>query len=265
MKNQYIKVATFNVNSIRARLATVLEWLKKESPDVLCLQETKVPDGDFPEVAVKKAGYFSVYCGEKGYNGVAIISKMQPEDVHIGFDIEESEGSRIISARIHGIPVVNTYIPQGFHPNSEQFREKLDWLQRLYDHFAGAFQPDEPLLWMGDFNVAPEPIDVYDPKGLMGHVGFHPDEQATLRKFTEWGFVDVFRMHDKSPDRYTFWDYRLRNAVEKNKGWRIDHIWVTQPMAEKSIKAWIDMGPRLSDRPSDHTILVAEFRIDSKK
>lgn len=256
-----MKVATFNVNSIRARLSTVLEWLKKESPDALCMQETKVIDKEFPEEDLEKAGYFSVYRGEKGYNGVAIISKKRLEDVHIGFDKDESEGSRIISANISGITVFNTYVPQGFHPLSDKFREKLDWLQRLYDDFAGTFQPDEPILWVGDFNVAPEAIDVHDPKRLLGHVGFHPDEHATLLKFREWGFVDVFRLHNKNPEQYTFWDYRLRNAVEKKKGWRIDHIWATKTMAEKSVKAWIDMGPRLSDKPSDHTIVVAEFSI----
>lgn len=258
-----MKVATFNVNSIRARLLTVLDWLKKESPDALCIQETKVPDSEFPGEDFKKAGFYSVFRGEKGYNGVAILSKKPPENVHIGFDRNETEGSRIIAANISGIPVVNTYVPQGFNPLSEKFREKLDWFLKLHDYFSSSFRSDEPLLWMGDFNVAPEPADVHDPRRLLGHVGFHPDEHATLRKFKKWGFVDVFRLHDKSPERYTFWDYRLRNAVEKNKGWRIDHIWATKPMAERSVKAWIDMKPRLSDRPSDHTVLVAEFRINN--
>jgi exodeoxyribonuclease-3 len=260
-----MKVATFNVNSIRARLATVLDWIAQESPDVLCLQETKVQDSEFPRDSFETRGYVPEFRGEKGYNGVAVISRKRPEDIHIGFDQKESEGSRIITARIQGIPIVNTYVPQGFHPLSEQFREKLDWLQRLYDYIDSTFRADGPLLWMGDFNVAPEEIDVHDPKGLSGHVGFHPDERAILGKFRDWGLVDVFRLHEQGPEHYTFWDYRVRNAVEKKKGWRIDHIWATRMLAGTSVNARIDLRPRRSDRPSDHTIVVAEFNLNHRK
>ncbi len=254
-----MKVATFNVNSIRARLKIVLDCLEKESPDVLCLQETKVPDKDFPVKAFENVNYYSVFRGEKAYNGVAILSKSPMEDVKIGFDEYESEGTRLIAARINNVPIVNTYVPQGFHRLSEKFREKLDWLQRLYDYFNEHFRPDMPLLWVGDFNVAPEPADVYDPAHLEGQVGFNPDERAALQRFRQWGFIDVFRLHQHGAGQYTFWDYRLRNAVSRNLGWRVDHIWATRPLADKSTKAWIDIGPRLKEKPSDHTFVVAEF------
>jgi exodeoxyribonuclease-3 len=254
-----IKIATFNTNSIRARMDIILDWLRKESPDVLCLQETKVPDKDFPKDAFEAVHYHAVFRGEKSHNGVAIVSKEPAKDVMIGFDENESEGTRLIAARINNVPIVNTYVPQGFHPLSKKFEEKLDWLGRLYDYFTGHFRPDKPLLWTGDFNVAPEPADVYDPAHLEGHVGFHPDERAALQRFLQWGLVDVVRQHQPGAGQFTFWDYRLKNAVLRNLGWRVDHIWATRPLAKKSTSAWIDREPRGAERPSDHTVVVAEF------
>lgn len=256
-----MKIASFNVNSIRSRLNIVVDWLKRESPDVLCLQETKVADGNFPTQAFEEPGYYSVYRGEKSYNGVAVLSKSRIEHVKIGFDESESEGTRLIKASIKGIPIVNTYVPQGFSALSDRFREKLDWLQRLLDYFKQNFRPDKPLVWLGDFNIAPEPADVYDPEFLSGQVCFHPDEHAVLGKIREWGFVDIFRLHHPESGQYTFWDYQIRNSVKRNMGWRLDHIWATRPLAEKSAGSWIDRGPRLLDRPSDHTFVVAEFRL----
>jgi exodeoxyribonuclease-3 len=262
MKNvKVMKIASFNANSIRARMDIVLDWLQKESPDVLCLQETKVPDKDFPKEAFEDMHYHAVFRGEKSYNGVALLGKNPFEEVRIGFDEYESEGTRLIAARMYNVSIVNTYVPQGFHPLSKQFREKLDWLQRLYDYFNEHYRPNKPLLWAGDFNVAPEPADVYDPVRLEGHVGFHPDERAALQRFQRWGFVDVLRLYQPGPGHYTFWDYRLKNAVPRNLGWRVDHIWATGPLAGKSLKAWIDLDPRRAERPSDHTIVVAEFAV----
>ena len=255
-----MKVASFNVNSIRARLNIVLDWLRKESPDVLCLQETKVTDVDFPETAFKDMNYHAVFRGEKSYNGVAILSKIPLENVRVGFDEYESEGTRLITVTVNKLPIVNTYVPQGVHPLLKQFRYKLDFLRRLYDYFVKNFQHDKALLWMGDFNVAPEPLDVYAPDHLRGNICFHPDEHVALRKFQEWGFVDVFRLHQHGPEQYTFWDYRVKNAIDRKKGWRIDHIWATRSMAKKSTKAWIDIAPRLLVKPSDHTFIVAEFK-----
>lgn len=257
-----MKIASFNVNSIRARLDIVIEWLKKESPDVLCVQETKVVDDDFPLKAFNDINYNAVFHGEKSYNGVAIFSKLPMENVRIGFDDKGSEGTRMLTAVINNIPIVNTYIPQGSDPLSEKFQYKLDWFRRLYDYFDGSFSPDKPLLWLGDLNVAPGPIDVHDPEKLLGSVGYHPDEHAALNKIREWGFVDVFRMHETGPEQYSFWDYRIRNAIKRKVGWRIDHILTTKPLAEKSVNAWIDIEPRLKEKPSDHTPVVAVFKLE---
>jgi exodeoxyribonuclease-3 len=256
-----MKAATFNANSIRARMHIITRWLERESPDILCLQETKMADSDFPEKEFRAMGYQSVFRGRKGRNGVATLSKSPPEYVRIGFDEEGSEGDRVITTVIGGIPVVNTYVPQGISPFSDEFRAKLDWLQRLYDYFGRHFSPRKPLLWMGDFNMAPEPEDVYAPEFLAGHVGFHPDEQAALERFRRWGMVDVFRMHHAGPGHYSFWDYQIRNAVKKGQGWRLDHIWATRPLAKKSTACRIDVAPRLEPKPSDHTFVVAVFEI----
>ncbi len=255
-----VKVATFNTNSIRARMEIIKDWLRKHNPDVLAIQETKVQDKDFPEEIIKEAGYNCVFKGQKSYNGVAIISKFPLENVRIGFDGKgEDEGSRLIIGKINNINIVNTYIPQGFEPGTEKFRYKLDWLRRILEYFQNNYKPEDPLVWLGDFNVAPEDIDVYDPVKLKDHTGFHPHEKEGLEKVRKWGFTDVFRLHEKRENQYTFYDYRIPNGIKRKMGWRLDHIWATEAMAEKSIKAYIDLEPRLKEKPSDHTFLVAEF------
>jgi len=263
MSNEVLKAATYNTNSIRSRLELVLDWLRQEAPDILCLQETKVRDEDFPAQPIRDAGYHVVFRGQKGYAGVAIISREVPREVVFGFDDGgEPDEARLIRAVIGGIPVVNTYVPQGRSPDSEHFRYKLQWLTRLRALFERHYSPQEPLLWLGDFNVAPEPIDVHNPKRLKNHVDFHPEARAALERVREWGFVDVFRLHHPDePGQYTFWDYRVRGALERGLGWRVDHIWATEPLARKSIRAWIDVEARRAERPSDHTFLVAEFAL----
>lgn len=258
-----IKLASFNVNGIRARLSLVQEWLAGERPDVLCLQETKVQDGDFPEGPLGELGYHCVFRGQKAYNGVAILSNSALRDVSFGFgDGDAAEETRLITGTYENlVTVVNSYVPQGVAPESEKFRYKLDWLQRLRDFFSRRFHPDSYLVWVGDFNVAPEAIDVYDPQSLFGSIGYHPDEHAALSALKAWGFIDVFRRHRPEGGAYTFWDYRVPNAVKRGLGWRIDHIWATPRLAEKSTRAWIDVAPRLKQKPSDHTFIVADFDI----
>ena len=257
-----LKVASFNANGIRARMPILMEWTKKEAPDVLCIQETKVQDPDFPEAPFDDQGYHCSFKGEKSYNGVAILSRRKPEKVTIGFQIEDaSEEARLIMCRINGIAIVNTYVPQGQDPDSDKFIYKLNWLKRLKAYFDQHFTPQDSLIWTGDFNIAPEPIDVYDPDTLLGSVCYHPKEHETLKAVKEWGFVDVFRRHNSEPKQYTFWDYRIPNSLKRGLGWRIDHLWATRSLAEKSKTAWIDVDARLLPRPSDHTFLVAEFGV----
>jgi exodeoxyribonuclease-3 len=255
------KVATYNANSIRVRMELVLDWLGKESPDVLCVQETKVQDKDFPAEPIQEVGYHVVFKGQKGHAGVAIISREEPQEVAFGIDDgEEPDEARLIRATVSGVSVVNTYIPQGRDPESEHFQYKLRWFERLRAFFERHYTPDHLLVWMGDFNVAMEPIDVYDSKRLEGHVCYRPEVREALKRVGEWGFVDVFRRHHAGePGLYTYYDYRARDPVGRGLGWRVDHIWATEPLAAKSTDAWIDVEPRLAERPSDHTFLVAEF------
>lgn len=256
-----LKVATYNANSIRARMGLILDWLDKESPDVLCVQETKVQDKDFPAAPIQGAGYHVVFKGQKAHAGVAIISREEPQDVAYGIpDGEEPDEARLIRAVIGGIPVINTYVPQGRDAASEYFQYKLRWFERLRAFFEQNYAFDEPLVWVGDLNVATEPIDIYDPKRLEGHVDYHPDARAALERVREWGFVDVFRRHHPGePGQYTYYDYRARDPIDRGIGWRVDHIWATQVLAKRSTAAWIDVEARRAERPSDHTFLVAEF------
>jgi exodeoxyribonuclease-3 len=263
VSNDILKVATYNANSIRARMDLILDWLEREQADVLCVQETKVQDKDFPVDPIRDAGHHVIYRGQKAHAGVAIISSMEPEGVAYGFDDGgEPDEPRLIRATYAGVPVVNTYVPQGRSVDSEHFGYKLDWFDRLRDLFDRHYDPEEPLVWVGDFNVAPEPIDIYDPTAKANHVDFHPEAREALERVRDWGFTDVFRRHHPDEeDQYTYYDYRAKNPIERGVGWRVDHIWATQPLAEFSKDAWIDYDTRRADRPSDHTILVAEFDI----
>ena len=262
MSKQF-KVATYNCASLRARMPLLLSWLQANRPDVVCLQETKVVDADFPADPIREAGYSVVFKGQKSYAGVAIVSLEEAQDVGWGLDDGgEPDDARLIHATIQGIPIVNTYVPQGRSVDSEEFQYKLRWLARIKEWFARNYSAAQPLLWVGDFNVAPEPIDVHDPKRLVTHADFHPEARAALEKVREWGFVDVFRRyHAGEPGQYTFWDFRVRGAFERGLGWRVDHIWATTALADQSTASWIDVDARKAERPSDHTLLIAEFAL----
>ena len=254
-----LKVASFNTNSVRSRLPIIIGWLGKEQPDLLFLQETKVQDKDFPVKAIEETGYYVVFNGQKSYNGVALISKQPPEATRKNLYEGGGEEARFLSAKIGDIPVINVYVPQGFAVGTEKFQYKLRWMKDLLEHIKRNYGPDTPLLMAGDFNVAFRPIDLFDPEKYRGDVGFHPDEQAALQEFFDWGLVDIFRKHQPDGGHYTFWDYRIPNAFKRKMGWRIDLILATSPMADKSRKAWIDTEPRTGPKPSDHTFIIAEF------
>jgi len=254
-----MKVATFNANSMRARLPIILEWLGREAPDVLFLQETKVQDGDFPLKAVEEAGYRAEFRGQKSYNGVAILTKVPMTDLETKLLVEDADEARFISGRMGDLHLINAYVPQGFEVGSDKFRFKLAWLQRLLEHIMTHHDPSSFLLIAGDFNVALTEKDLFDPEGFSGVVGFHPDERAVLQRFFDWGLVDIFRQHVREGDQYTFWDYRIPNGFKRNLGWRIDYILGTAPLAERSRAVWIDREARAMPKPSDHTFLVAEF------
>ena len=259
--NRIVQIATFNANGIRARMPLLLEWIKENRPDVLCIQETKVQDPDFPRQPLEAAGYHCAFKGEKSYNGVALLSRQAPAEVALGFTPGPGdEQTRLISAVVAGVRIVNTYVPQGQDPASEKFRYKLDWLQRLRTWFEDHFDPRDRLVWVGDINVAPTADDVYDHDALAGSTGFHPDEHRALQHILDWGFTDVYRLHHPDEKKaFTFWDYRIPNAAKRGLGWRLDHVFATAPMADRSTGIHIDRQARLRPRPSDHTFVVAAF------
>jgi len=253
-----MKVASFNVNGLRARLPIVIKWLRENKPDVLCVQETKVQDHEFPFEEFDRMKYQYVFRGQKSYNGVAVFSKSKISNVSFGFGDEPKDEPRLVKAQIRGLDIVNTYIPQGFSVESERFTYKINWFKRLRHYFEKHFKPSDPILWVGDFNIAPDAIDVYDPEGLLGHVCYHPDVHKVLANVISWGFVDTFRMHSDRPGQYSFWDYRM-NAFRRNLGWRLDFIMATKTLADKCTMCYIDKEVRKAQRPSDHTPVIAEF------
>jgi exodeoxyribonuclease-3 len=254
-----MKVATYNVNSIRQRLPVVLDWISENKPDVMCLQETKVQDQDFPVHAIQEAGYHATYRGMKAYNGVATLTRTAPEKVVYGlYEGPDNDDFRIIQTVIGGIPIINTYVPQGYSIESQKFTFKLAWFRRLRRYFEMALDPSAPAIWVGDLNVAPEPIDVYHPERRVDDVDFHIDARTAYKEAVAWGFVDVFRRLHPDAVQYTYWDY-FRNAFQRNFGWRIDHILATAPLAERCQTATVDMAVRKIKGASDHTIVWAEF------
>jgi exodeoxyribonuclease-3 len=257
-----MKIATFNINSVRIRQADLLSWMAKDSLDIVALQETKAQDKDFPLEPFRGAGYHVAYKGEKGRNGVAIISKEEARGVAFGLAGVGAEGeARLVRADFGGLSVINTYVPQGREAGTSYFRYKLAWLRGMRQYLANSFSPAQKVLWLGDLNVAPDTLDVYDAQKLAGQIGFHPEEQAALAYVKEWGLVDVFRKHVPGGGQYTFWDYRVAKAVERGLGWRIDHILATGSLADASTGSYVAVELRQKERPSDHAPLVAEFAL----
>lgn len=254
------KVATFNVNGIRARLQRVLGWIRDHEPDVLCLQEIKCTTEQFPFDAFAEMGYAASVHGQKGFHGVAILSRQAPRQVLRGFqDGGPDEEARLIAAQFDSVWVVDTYVPQGRDPKDPAFQVKLQFFSRMHRWLDGHFVPDQSVVWVGDINVAPEPLDVFDPKRLDGKVGFHPEERQAYGKTRSWGFVDIFRKHHPEAKQFTFWDYRIPGSFFKNLGWRLDHILCTPPLAERSRECRVDQDQRGLAQPSDHAPVWALF------
>ena len=257
-----MKIATFNVNSLRKRMPIVLAWLERHKPDVLCLQETKVQDKDFPLSELSSTRYHVTFRGMKAYNGVAILSRKEPEAVVYGFKKgEDSEDARLLQVVVQGIPIINTYIPQGYLIDSPKYQYKLNWYARLRKYFQQHLSPDRPAIWCGDMNVAPRPIDVHGPEKHLKHVCYHEDAKQAYQKTVSWGFEDVFCKLYPDRQQYTFWDYRYPSSLEANKGWRIDHILATPPLAKRCQEVDVDLEPRREKVASDHTVLWATFKI----
>lgn len=255
-----MKIATYNVNSIRSRMHIVLPWLKNNKPDYFCMQETKVADSAFPAKEIEALGYHVAFRGDKQYKGVAIASKQKPKKVFFGFDREPADADRMIIAVFDDLVIINTYVPQGQKMDSPQFAYKLEWFARFKKFLEKKFQPEQNIIWCGDLNVAPEQMDVHDPKRLLGHVCFNPQIWKSYEEARAFGFTDVLRLHYPGvAGLYTFYDYRVKDSVKRKLGWRVDHILATKSLAAKSKDIAIDLESRLAEKPSDHVIVCAQW------
>lgn len=256
-----MKIATFNANSVRQRLPIITDWLVEHEPDLLAIQETKVEDSKFPESDFEDIGYHVVFNGQKGTNGVAVATREPLMNVQKGMgDPFFPEDARIITGELNGITVVNTYVPNGTAVGTDKFEYKLRWLARMRQYLQERVNSGG-LIWLGDINIAPKPEDVYNSRRFFGGVGHHPLEFKALDAIKDLGLSDLFRKFTQGAGHYTYWDYVIVTSVEKNFGWRIDHIYATEDLASKCLTCKIDKEPRLMDKPSDHTPVYAEFDV----
>lgn len=259
-----MKLATWNVNSIRARKERVLDWLDSHAPDVLCMQETKTTDELFFEdgflvEALRTRGYHAVHHGQKTYNGVAILAREPLTDVSRGFgDGELDEQARLIAATCAGIRVISAYIPNGKAVDSDKYTYKLAWMSRLRRYLDRDCALDSPVVLCGDFNVAPEDRDVYDPAALAGQLLCTEAERDALQHVVGWGLADAFRLHHQEAGLYSWWDYR-QLAFPKKRGLRIDMIYLSQPLVSRCVGAMIDREARKGKGPSDHAPVLIEL------
>ena len=268
--SESIKVATWNVNSVRTRLAHTLQWLE-QNPDVdlLCLQETKATDSVFPIGSFEAAGLHSYIFGQKSYNGVALIARKPLEDIQLGFsgiltpeqvgDLDDQK--RVISGVIDGVRVVNVYVPNGSEIDSEKYHYKLRWLKVLKAYLAELLTRSPDLLICGDFNIALEDIDIHNPKNRATHIMSSDVERAALGDVLSLGLQDAFRKFTQAGDQFSWWDYRSASFV-RNAGWRIDHHYLTPALYDRAISCTIDPEPRKLEQPSDHTPVIVELSHD---
>ena len=255
-----LKIATWNVNSLRVRLPHVLEWLQGSDVDVLALQETKLQDQDFPAAALQEIGYHTVFAGQKTYNGVAILSRAPLDNVVDKLPAMEDPQKRLLCASYQDIRIVNVYIPNGASLESDKFEYKIKWLAKLQAFLQAQLQDHPRLVLLGDFNIAPMPEDVYDPQQWEGKVLFSPAERAAFQDLLATGLCDTFRLFPRDEQQYSWWDYRMA-AFRRNLGMRIDHILASHPLCAQCQDCRIDRVPRGWERPSDHTPVIAEFAI----
>ena len=252
-----MRIASWNVNSLRVRLPQVLAWLEAQRPDVLGLQETKVTDDAFPAEALAEAGYASLFAGQKTYNGVALLTREPAADPVREIAGFQDEQRRLIGATVGGIRVYNVYVPNGQAVGSEKFDYKLAWLAALKDQLEDELAAHPRFIVMGDFNIAPEDRDVYDPVAWAGNVLVSPQERAALQAIAGLGLEDAFRLFEQADDVYSWWDYRAA-AFRRNRGLRIDLQLVSRELAGDCRGALVDPTPRGWERPSDHAPVVAD-------
>lgn len=261
-----MKIATFNVNSVRSRMPILQKWLAEaDAPDIVCFQETKCVDAEFPKADFEKLGYVCNFRGMKAYNGVAVISRTEPDEISFGLgDIpeqgrEESEAARVMTVRFGDFNLVNSYVPQGKEIDHPDYPYKLRFFGRLKKMFEAKYSPKDKLLWVGDLNVARFDMDIANPKGKEQHVCFAQEVKDALTDVMDWGLIDIFRQHRPDAGEFTFWDYRVKNSLERNIGWRIDHLLGTEKVAKSCKGVIVERRLRAEEKPSDHTAVVCEL------
>jgi len=253
-----VKAATWNVNSLRVRLPHVTQWLRTAQANILCLQETKLVDDDFPASVIEDAGYHVAFSGQKTYNGVATLSTSPPRDIVTALPGLDDPQRRVLAATIDGVRVINVYIPNGQEVGSEKYQYKLMWLESLLAYLQLELKSHTQLMLLGDFNIAPADEDVHDPEQWRDKVLCSEPERAMFQQMIGLGLGDVYRKFDQEPDTFSWWDYRAA-GFRRNLGLRIDHILCSQESYAACVECVIDKAPRKWERPSDHTPVVAEF------
>ena len=265
-------IATWNVNSIRTRLSQITNWINEVNPDILCLQETKVIDDAFPLAHFEELGYEAIIHGQKSYNGVAIISKYKIDNVNKGFtyenegeniSIELNEQKRLISADINGLKIINVYVPNGSSIDSDKYHYKIKWLNHLSSFLDKQVKDDDLVCFVGDFNIAPSEIDIHSPQKYEGGIMASKREREALNNVLKERFIDSFRIFEKNTGHWSWWDYR-NNAYELNKGWRIDHIYISKNLSSKLKSCVIERNQRENTQPSDHAPVLINLEIDNQ-
>ena len=255
-----MKIATWNVNSLKVRLPHVLDWLEVSNADVLCLQETKTTDENFPAAELEAAGYHVAYSGQKTYNGVAIISKTKSENIITDVPGLDDPQRRILGATINGVRILNLYVVNGQEVGSDKYTHKLCWLEKVTGHISMQLQQHKHFVVLGDFNIAPQDRDVYDPEAWHERILCSTPERDALQKILDLGLADTFRLFEQEEKNYSWWDYRAA-GFRRNRGLRIDLILASRALAESCTSCSIDKEPRRLERPSDHTPVIAEFSL----
>ena len=255
-----MKLATWNVNSLKVRLPQVLDWAGKHRPDVLCLQETKLADPAFPHAELAAAGYQSLACGQKTYNGVALLSRVAATECAMAIAGFDDTQKRVLAATVSGMRIVCAYVPNGENLASEKFQYKLAWLAAFRDWLKAELAAWPLLAVAGDYNIAPEPRDVHDPAAWEGKIHFTPPEREAFAGLAALGLTDAFRLFDQPERSYTWWDYRMM-AFRRKLGLRIDHILLSAELARRCTACTIDVEPRNNERPSDHAPVIAELDV----
>jgi len=256
-----IKIASWNVNSLRVRLPHLLDWLTNTAPDIVALQEIKMTDAKFPLAEIQAAGYQALFSGQKTYNGVALLSRGRVgSDVVTDWPMLEDPQRRVLGATYDGLRVLNLYVPNGSSIGSDKYQYKLNWLTHLQDYVRESLKHYSHLIVLGDFNIAPEDRDVYDPAAWDGKILVSPPERAALQQLLSLGLSDTFRQFEQAPESFSWWDYR-GSSFRRNHGVRIDFILASTALSRYCADSTIDLAPRRLERPSDHAPVVATFHL----